>query len=374
MKKITSAILIVLLLMSFSACKKEDRPAVGTTPIVDVSEDSEIRIGFILNGDSDSDSAYIQSHIQGIEAMRQALGLSEEQLVLKTDIPVDNTEQMADAVADCVDKGCKIIFGTEQEYSGVMAHCADIYPDVIFSNALSSRNNGKNLNGYSISIYQAQYLSGIVAALKTETNLIGYVAYTGEPDSLVGVDAFAMGVEKTNPEAVIYLRSVESRCDYKLEKQAADALLDLGCDVIGQNTYTSAPQQAAQDRAVWGCGFMADMTGDAPAGHLQAAVANWGLYYTKAAKDTIEGSWKSNNFIGELTNGGVTLSPVNRNCIRGTTATVNESRKEILAGSEIFVGEIVDNDGNIVCEEGTMLTESEIEDGFDWYYRNIIVY
>ena len=56
-------------------------------------------------------------------------------------------------------------------------------------------------------IYQARFLTGIAAGLKTESNLVGYVAAMGKDNSEVtgGLNAFAMGVYSVNPDARVYV-------------------------------------------------------------------------------------------------------------------------------------------------------------------------
>ena len=56
---------------------------------------------------------------------------------------------------------------------------AEEFPDVIFSHGTGYKSNDTNFNNYFGSIYQARYLSGIVAGMKTESNKIGYVAAMG---------------------------------------------------------------------------------------------------------------------------------------------------------------------------------------------------
>ena len=373
MKRVIPALILILAILTFSACHKNSGPVFGVTPVVDVSEDSEIRVGVIFSGDEEVDNAYIQSHIQGIEAMRLALGLSEEQVQREFKVSVEDKEQIRRAVENCVLSGCKIIFGTEKEYAAVLAEYAREYPEVFFSNALTDRNNGTNFSGYTVDTYEVQYLSGIVAAMRTQTGAIGYVGYTA-PEAIVGINAFAMGVERVNPEYRVYLCSVEERCSPERERSEAQALIDMGCDVIGQNTYSTQPQLVAEENEVWSCGFLTDMNSAAPDAHLQSAMVNWGSYYTKAVKETIEGTWQNENLSGGLTNGHVALSPVNHNCTRGTTAAVNEAKAELSAGKHIFTGELIDNEGNIVCPEGSYITYDQLTEGFDWYYRNIVDY
>ena len=373
MKRITALLVLIFAILTFSACHKTSRPTFGEKPVVDVSTESGIKVGAIFSGNEDIDNAYIQSHIQGIEAMRLALGLSDDQVWREFSVRTDDEDQIRAAVERCVENGSKIIFGTEKEYGPILAEFAQEYPDIFFSNALTSENNGSNLSGYSVDVYEAQYLSGIVAAMKTETGAIGFLGYE-TPNTIIGINAFAMGVERVNPDYRVYLHKIKSNFDPQLERFGTGLLIDAGCDVIGQNTYSTAPLLEEQERGVWGCGYLTDMNYAARKSHLQSAMVNWGSYYTKAVKDTIEGTWNNENFHGELASGHVALSPVNRNCIRGTTAAVNAAKAELTAGRALFMGELVDNEGNVVCPEGMYITDTELQEGMDWYYRNIIIY
>ncbi len=372
MKRTVLALFLILAILSFSACKKENRPVSGEKPVVDVSGESGIRVGVIFSDGEDSEDAYVRSHFQGIEAMRKSLGLSEEQIDRRTDVPVDNNGRIREAVAACVESGCRVIFGTHREYAPIMAEFADKNPDIVFCNALSNRNNENNMSGYVVRMYQTQYLSGVVAGYNTDANVIGFVGYEGEERDLAEINAFAMGVERVNPDAVVYLRKVAKRFDVEDEAKTARSLIEAGCDVIAQNTYSSAPQREAASAGVQCCGYVTDMNDEAPKSCLQGPVINWGLYYTATVKDIIEENWINENFVGGMSDGLADLSPVNHNCNRGTTAAVKEARNDILAGNDVFTGPLFSNRGELVCPEGETFGEDGKFAGMDWHYRNIV--
>lgn len=232
------------------------------------------------------------------------------------------------------------------------------------------------MNNYFGRIYQPRYLAGIAAGLKTESNLIGYVAAMDSTNSEVtgGINAFAMGVESVNPDAKIYVKVTNTWFDPTLEGQAAEALLDLGCDVIAQHQDTTAPQLAAQNRGAFSCGYNSDMTPEAPKSHLTAPVWNWGIYYTKAAQSVIDGTWNGENYFGGLDDGFVGLSPLSDNCAEGTAEKIQEAEAKMKDGSfRVFEGDLYDNKGNKVCEEGQVISDEDIVGNMTWYYRNVEV-
>jgi len=373
-KRLLTLLLIVAMAVSMTACKKteESKESGGTT--AGISKD-KIKVAVIHIGNPADGAGYTYAHDQGIIAMQQELGLADNQIIRKNN--VDDTDAVAikTALEECIEEGAHIIFGTSWGYMDMMAEMAEEHPDIIFSHCSGYKSNDKNFNNYFGRIYQARYLAGIAAGLKTKTNKIGYVAAMGKDNAEVtgGINAFAMGIESVNPDAKVYVKVTNTWFDPTLEKQAAEALLDLGCDVIAQHADTTAPQLAAEERGVWGCGYNSDMTKDAPKAHLTAPIWKWGAYYTAAVKAVIEGKWTNENYFGGMEDGLVDISPLSANCADGTAEAVEAARQRILDGFKVFEGDIFDNEGNQICKEGEFLSDSDITGGkMNWYYRNVV--
>ena len=335
MKKLVALVLCLMLAlgcMSFASAE-----------FAPVSKD-ELKVGFVFIGDV-SDKGYTYAHGQGVEAMKAALGLSDEHVIIKTNVPEDGACE--NAIRELIEQGCQIIYGNSYGYMNYMEELAEEYPEVIFSHCSGYKSNDVNFNNYFGAIYQARYLSGIAAGMKTKSNKIGFVAAMQTPEVIGGFDAFALGVQSVNPDAVVYVKYTNSWYDPTLERQTADALLDMGCDVIAQHCDTANPQIAAQERGVWGCGYNADMSVDAPAAHLTAPVWNWGAVYTKETQAVIDGTWVPENIFLDMSDGLVDLSPLSENCAEGTAEAIEAARAKILSGEfDVFNQELWDNQGN----------------------------
>ncbi|SFR63126.1 BMP family ABC transporter substrate-binding protein [Anaeromicropila populeti] len=373
-KRLLAVLFVFTMLLSMTACGTKESEKEDSTS--SNSADSDFKVGVIHIGDPADGAGYSYTHDQGIVAMQQELGLSDEQIIRKNNVADSDAAATRAAIEECIEEGCKLIFGTSWGYMDTMEELANEYPDVMFSHGTGYKSNGTNFNNYFGRIYQARYLTGIAAGLKTKTNKVGYVAAMGSENSEVtgGLDAFAMGVESVNPDAKVYVKVTNSWYDPTLEQQAAEALLDLGCDVLGQHCDTTAPQLAAQNRGVWGCGYNSDMTKDAPEAHLTAAVWNWGVYYTMTTKAVMEGNWNCENYFGGMADGLVDISPLSDNCAEGTQEAIDEVKAKIVDGSfQVFEGELQDNQGNIVCKDGEVLDDATITGGINWYYRNVVV-
>lgn len=287
-KKILALVLAAVMIFAIAGCGSK------TTTTGEPEKDSSVfKVGVIHIGNPADGAGYTYAHDMGIIEMQKALGLSDDQIIRKNNVDDSDAAQVRTAIEECIEAGCKIIFGTSWGYMDTMESLAAEYPDVVFSHGSGYKSNGKNFNNYFGRIYQARYLTGIAAGLKTKTNKIGFVAAMDNTNSEVtgGINAFALGVESVNPNAKIYVKVTNSWYSPELEQQAAEALLNMGCDVLAQHCDTTAPQLAAESRGVWGCGYNSDMTKDAPKAHLTAPIWNWGVYYTKAAKAVMDGTW-----------------------------------------------------------------------------------
>ena len=347
----------------------------GNTTSTDIPKD-EIKVGVIHLSDPAEGSGYTYTHDLGIQGMQQNLGLSDEQIVRKINIADTDAAATRTAIQECIDEGCNIIFTTSWGYMETTAEMAEEYPDIYFSHGTGYMSNGKNFNNYFGRIYQARYLSGIVAGMNTETDKIGYVAAMDSENSEVtgGIDAFALGIYSVNQNAEVYVKVTNSWFDPEGEKTAAQTLLDMGCDVIAQHCDTEYPQTLAQERGVYSIGYNSDMSKNAPDACLCSVIWNWSAYYTAAVQSVIDGTWDGSNYYGGMTENLVGITALADFCADGTEEKVEEAKKQILAGENgVFDGVIETNTGETVGEAGKTLDDATITGGINWYFKNVTV-
>ncbi len=338
-----------------------------SAPVNAIAKDT-IKIGVIHISDPAEGSGYTFTHDQGIVGMQKNLGLRDDQIIRKINVSDSDATAIETAMLECIEEGANIIFATSWGYMDTCEALAAEYPDVIFSHGTGYKSNGKNFNNYFGRIYQARYLAGVAAGLKTQSNKIGYVAAWGTDNGEVtsGLNAFAMGAYSVNPESEVYVKTTNSWFDPEGEKQAAEALIALGCDVMGQHCDTPNPQLAAEEKGVWGVGYNSDMSKDAPKAVLTSAVWNWSTYYTWAVENVINGTWTGENYYGGLAEGFVDITALSDLCAEGTAEKIEEARKKIVSGEwDVFNGEIEGNDG----QKHTSEHYSDV----NWYFKNVVV-
>ncbi|MBO5917519.1 MAG: BMP family ABC transporter substrate-binding protein, partial [Oscillospiraceae bacterium] len=305
-------------------------------------------------------------------------------------VPEDKQQVLA-AVDTLVGQGADIIFGISFGYIDAMAEAAQTYPNVIFSHGTGYLSNETNFNNYFGRAYQARYLAGIAAGLKsleTGNNNVGYVAAytTAYAETASGINGFALGVQAANPNAKIYVKNLGAWADEVNEKAYAEELINtFGCGVISQHCDSAQPQIAAQNAGVFGCGYNSDMTADAPAAHLTAAIWNWNVYYATAMQAAIDCEGDASKFVekmggsayyGGLKEGFVDASPLTANCAANTDKAIEAVKAMIVNGEwDVFSGvklsiaadgtvtsadaALVDNAGNEIVAAGG----PSVEDG-----------
>ena len=336
----------------------------------------QIKVGVLHLSDPADGSGYTYTHDLGIQGMQQNLGLSNEQIIRKNNVDDSDEAATKQAIQECIDEGCNIIFTTSWGYMQATADMAEQYPDVYFSHGTGYMSNGKNFNNYFGRIYQARYLSGIVAGMNTKTDKIGYVAAMDSSNSEVtgGIDAFALGIYSVNPDAKVYVKVTNSWYDPEGEKAAAQTLLDMDCDVIAQHCDTVYPQSLAQERGVYSIGYNSDMSKDAPEACLCSVIWNWSAYYTAAVQSVIEGTWDGSNYYGGMSENLVNITSLADFCAEGTAEKVEEARAAILSGANgVFDGVIETNTGDTVGEEGKTLDDATITGGINCISRQSVL-
>lgn len=398
MKKLLSLLAVSAMVVSLCACgssknaqetnetaettqestSAEDTEAAGTEAegVMPAIAKEDIKIGVIHITDPAEGSGYTYTHDLGIQGMQANLGLDDTQIVRKNNVNDSDATAIENAIRECIEEGCNIIFATSWGFMDTCEALSEEFPDVIFSHGTGYKCNGVNFNNYFGRIYQARYLAGIAAGLKTESNKLGYVAAMGQENSEVtgGINAFAMGAYSVNPDCEVYVKVTNSWFDPEGETQAAQALVDLGCDVIAQHCDTPNPQTVAEQNGVWGVGYNSDMSKDAPGAVLTSVMWDWSVYYTYAVQSVIDGTWTGENYFGGMADGLVDIAPLSDLCAEGTQEAVEAARKQITEeGFNVFDGVIETNDGSTVGEEGSTLSDSDITGSMNWYFKNVVV-
>ena len=305
---------------------------------------SDIKVGVIYIGDENE--GYTAAHMAGIDQMMSNLGLSEDQVVEKTLIPED--ESAYDAAVDLADQGCNIIFGTSFGHESYLLQAAAEYPEVQFCHATGTQaaaSGLSNMHNYFTNIYEARYVSGVVAGLKlnemikdgtiTEDNCkMGYVGAFPYAEVISGYTSFYLGAKSVCPSVTMEVKYTNSWASFDLEKECADALISDGCVLISQHADTTGAPTACETAGVPCVGYNIDMTSVAPNEALTSASMDWGVYYTYAVQCMLDGTAIDTDWCKGFSEGADKITPLNEKVVaEGTDEKVKEVEDALADGS-----------------------------------------
>ncbi len=269
-------------------------------------------------------------------------------------------------------KGYDVIFGTSFGYMDPMVKVSKKFPKVAFMHC-SGFKTTPNLSNYFGRMYQARYLTGIVAGMMTKSNIIGYVAAFPIPEVIRGINAFTLGARSVNPKATVRVVWTKTWYDPALEKDAAISLLDMGADIITQHQDSPGPQEAAQERGKYSIGYNSDMTKLAPKSHLTAAIWNWTPLFTQVVEQVRDGKWKGGESLWwGMDKGVVDISPFSSLVPKDVQDKVNAVKAEIVAKKlKVFAGPIKDQSGKVVVPAGQAIDDSKLL-GMTWFVEGVV--
>ncbi|MEK3833992.1 MULTISPECIES: BMP family ABC transporter substrate-binding protein [unclassified Paenibacillus] len=310
------------------------------------------------------DGGYTYQHDQGRLYMEKELGI-------KADF-VENVPESADAerIITELAQNHDIVFTTSFGYMDFTLNVAGKFPNVKFLHA-SGYKTAENMGTYFGKNYQASYLSGIAAGKMTKKNHLGYVGAFPISEVIYNLNAFTLGAQSVNPSVKVDVVWTNTWYDPATERQAAISLLDKGADVLLAYQDSPATLQAAAERGAFAGGNDSDMSKYAPDNYLTNPVWNWGPYYVKAVQSVMDGTWKSEQYSGDMADGMVELAPFGNKVPEDVKKLVEDAKAKIISGElEVFTGPISDNKGNVTVKDGQKLTLEEVL-GMNWLVKGV---
>lgn len=321
------------------------------------------RVAFIYIGPP-GDGGYTYQHDQGRLYM-------EKELNIKATF-VENVPESADAERILTELAQKndIIFATSFGYMDYTVNVAKKFPKVKFFHC-SGYKTADNMSTYFGKNYQASYLSGIAAGKMTKKNVIGYVGAFPIPEVIYNINAFTLGAQSVNKDVKVNVVWSNTWYDPTTEKQAAISLLDKGADVLMAYQDSPATIQAAAERGGFAGGNDSDMSRFAPDAYTTNPVWNWGPYYVKAVKSVMDGTFKSEQFSGDMKDGTVAIAPFGNKIPDDVKKLVEDKKKAIVDGTfDVFTGPIVDQSSATKVADGQKLGLDKVLE-MNWFVKGV---
>ena len=303
----------------------------------------DLKVGVIYIGDENE--GYTAAHMKGIDEMEEKLGLDDSQIIEKTLIGED--EGCYDAAADLADQGCQIIFANSFGHETYILEAAGEYPEVQFCHATGTQaaSNGlSNMHNYFTNIYEARYVSGVVAGLKLNEMIedgtvkedackMGYVGAFPYAEVISGYTSFYLGAKSVCPSATMEVKYTNSWASFDLEKECADALISDGCVLISQHADSMGAPTACEAAGVPNVSYNGSTVSACPNTFIVSSRIDWAPYLEYAIDCDKKGKANDTDWTGTLSTGSVVLTDVNNKAAaEGTQAKIDEVKAELESG------------------------------------------
>jgi basic membrane protein A len=322
------------------------------------------------------DGGWSQAHDAGRLYVQKMLG-DKVQTTYKD--KVFSNASVPQIVAGLVRDGYQMIFGTSfgQFELGVNGQLYAKYPKVLFEQATGTQVK-PNQSEYFGAAEDTIYLSGMAAGAATKKGVVGYVVPYGIPEVVRHINAFTLGAQTTHPGAKVRIVWTNAWFSPPKETAAAQALVNAGSDVLGQNVDSPAAGVFAEKHGVPWAGYDSNAQQFAPKQWLTASVYHWGPYYLRRVKAAMAGTWKPGFYYGSIKDGFTGLAPYGPKVSAKTKAAIAAKKRLIVAGKwNEFCGPVYDQKGKLMIPKGKCL-DPKTKAGIDalysmqWLVRGVI--
>ena len=304
----------------------------------------EMKVGFIML--HDENSTYDLNFINAAKEACSILGISEENYMIKTNIP--EGQECYDAAAELADAGCGIIFADSFGHEDYMIQAAKEFPNVEFCHSTGTRAHTEGLANYHnafASIYEGRYLAGIAAGMKLnemiekgeikkEEAKMGYIGAYTYAEVISGFTSFFLGAKSVCPDVTMDVTFTGSWYDETAEKEGATKLINGGCKLISQHADSMGAPTACENAGVPNVSYNGSTIDACPNTFIISSRINWVPYYEYAIKAVMNGEEIAADFSGGVGEGSVMLTELNETiAAEGTAAAIEEARAAIEEGT-----------------------------------------
>ncbi len=384
-KKILSLALVVVMCASLclamvSCSDNQDQgddiiesplPLIETKSTVTVPDD--FKIGFIFL--HDENSTYDANFINAAKRVQKALNLKDEQIVLKTNIPEDDT--CYSTAIDLADQGCNIVFADSFGHEGYMLQAAKERPNTQFCHATGTRAHTEGLANFHnafASIYEGRYLAGIAAGMKlnemiesgkitADKAVMGYVGAYTYAEVISGLTSFYLGAKSVCPSVKMKVQFTGSWYDEAKEQEAANALISKNCVLISQHADSMGAPSACEMKGIPNISYNGSTVSACPDTFIVSSAINWTPYFQYIIESYVKGEAIAADWCGGIDEGSVVLSDINgRAAATGTKEKIAETIIALKNGTvKVF-------DVNTFTVNGEKLTSYMADVNFDENY------
>ena len=289
------------------------------------------------------DKSFNQSAWEGIQAFGKENGLKEGKggyTYLQSESDADYTTNLNQLVR----QNYNLIYGIGFTMEDAIGEVAEQNPEGKFA-IVDSVVDADNVASITFKEHEGSFIVGVIAAMQTKSNKIGFVGGIDTPLIQKFEKGFIAGVKTVNPNAEVQVKYTGSFSDASLGKATASAMYKSGVDVIyhaagngGKGVFTEAKniKKKNPEQDVWVIGVDKDQADEGEiAGTdmnvtLTSMIKRVDLAVQEISKQAMEGSFPGGETIEfGLADNGVDIAPTTDNLTEDILKKVEEYKEKI---------------------------------------------
>lgn len=222
------------------------------------------------------DSVWIYAHNLG------RLGIEDKfegQVWTNAFMDIDDKAKLQACLEEIADGKYDVVFTTGPEMLPESLKAAIAHPEMKILNC-SLNVSTSHVRTYYARMYEAKFITGIIAGSFCEDGRIGYIANYPIYGTMAEINAFAMGARMVNPRAKIYLEWSKVKGSDPKQK-----FKDLGITYISDKDM-STPQMSSREFGLYHIEDNGDIS------NLAMPFYDWRVFYEKIIRLILDGNWK----------------------------------------------------------------------------------
>lgn len=325
-------------------------------------------IGVIMPGSVD-EIGWNGVHYKGIKEAADDLGVD----VKLIENVKEFSGECAKAIESMVASGIKLVILGSYNYPEEVSAVIKAHPEVMFF-CCSSEYLLSNYKPYFARAYQARYLSGLVAGMQSEKGKIGYIAAMNNSEVNRGINAFALGVRRVNPNASVTVIWTNSWDDAELEKKNVKTLVEkVGVDLVTYHQNQTNVIEAAEAEGIYSIGYNINQGSFSPK-LLSSVSTNWKMVYREFIQDFLQKKHSTSNYWLGIDKDAVALKFFSSMVSDSVKNVVAEEIEKMKNGADIFSGVIYDNAGKRRCDKDELVSDDDLRSRMDWFVEGVVLY
>jgi basic membrane protein A len=262
----------------------------------------------IVSPSAINDFAFTQSIYDAMVVLQEKYGEDVIDFVYSENMFV--VDDAAAAVRDYASKGYKLVIAHGSQYGSSLQEIAPDFPETSFAwGTTVDTFDIPNIYAYEAASQEGGYVMGVMAALMTESKVVGVIGPINTGDAKLFVDGFIAGVKATDPELLVLETWTGSFSDVAAASEAAETQIAAGADILtGTAQMVVGAIGKIQEAGGYWFGTQADQMAFAPDTVVASQVYHWEVVLEEIIALRAQDQLGGKSFVIDLANGGIEMS------------------------------------------------------------------